>query len=229
MLLSFNSKPNISFTGLHEDIKFSQKIVSEFRKEVGRPNSDSYIQIRMFQHLGKPKYAEILQKLEVNLYKYNTQIYRFRDYFDRLSFENLSEYAKKLKELMLEKKVGNCGEMNKIVQYEHLNKGVETHLINLNIFYKKTSMKRTDHCFLLRGLPKEADLTDPKTWGEAILVDSWAGSGIVDQAVRPKGLVKKGALDEVLKYLMFNSKREEARFMSNNSGHAENFINNMRK
>ena len=67
MLLSFNSKPNISFTGLHEDIKFSQKIVSEFRKEVGRPNSDSYIYIRMLQHQGDPKYAEILQKLKANI------------------------------------------------------------------------------------------------------------------------------------------------------------------
>ncbi|MEI8389080.1 MAG: hypothetical protein WCG23_04250 [bacterium] len=61
------------------------------------------------------------------------------------------------------------------------------------------------------------------------MIDSWTGSGIVDQAVRPKGLVKKGVLDEVLKYFMFNPETEEARFMSNNSGHAENFINNMKK
>ena len=229
MLLSFNSKPNISFTGLQEDIKFSQKIVSEFRKEVGRPNSDSYIYIRMLQHQGDPKYAEILQKLKVSLYKYNAQIYRFRDYFDRLSFKDFSEYAKRLKKLITREKIGNCGEMNDIVQYEHLNKGVDTHKIHLSIFDKDTCMEIKDHCFLLRGLPKEADLTDPKTWGEAILVDSWTGSGIVDQAILPKGLVKKGALDEVLKYLMFNPEKEETKFMSNNSEHAENFINNMRK
>ena len=205
------------------------KIVSEFRKEVGRPNSDCFIYIRILQHIGDPKYADIIEKLKGPLYKYYEQKNRFRDYFDKLAFKDLLEYSKKLKELMLEKKVGNCKEMNEIVQYEHLNKGVETHKIHLSIFDKDTCMEIKDHCFLLRGLPKEADLTDPKTWGEAILVDSWAGSGIVDQAVRPKGLVKKGALDEVLKYLMFNPEKEEVRFLSNNSEHAENFINNMKK
>ncbi|MEI8389081.1 MAG: hypothetical protein WCG23_04255 [bacterium] len=117
----------------------------------------------MLQHIGDPKYADIIEKLKVPSYKYFAQICKFRDYFDRLFFKDFSEYAKKLKELMLEKKVGNCGEMNIIVQHEHLIKGIKTHKIHLDIFIKGTNIKKRDHCFLLRGLPKEADLTDPKT------------------------------------------------------------------
>ena len=45
-----NDSYNIAFTGLQEDINFSRQIVRDFRKEFGRPPSNTFINIKIKQH-----------------------------------------------------------------------------------------------------------------------------------------------------------------------------------
>lgn len=230
MNFAVNRKPNIAFKGLQEDIKVSQEILSAFRKEVGRPGSNTFIKTRILQNSGKKKFDGILHSLDWIRSKFNNRVDDLRSVTACIRSLPLPEYIKGLREFIIKYKAANCVEMARVIQYEHLKRGIETHNVCLKIQDINTRNDwdyLRDHVFSLRNLPENADLSNPETWGEAILVDSWCGSGIVDQAVRPKGLVKKGALDTVLEYFSFNPAKEKFILYRTNIDNAEEFIKNM--
>jgi hypothetical protein len=227
-----NDSYNIAFTGLQEDINFSRQIVRDFRSEFGRPHSNTFYLIKMKQHENNPKYEEIIKKLKIIAKKYSDKLDQKRDELDVWSYLNsdsmsLTEYIEKIKELILNKKFGNCSEMAKIIQYEHLKKGIETHNIKLKIFDVKTDEYLRDHVFSVRNLPVNADLTKPDTWGNAILVDSWCGSGIVEKAKGLKEKNKKDGLTQVLEFFCYDPKKETIMFKEFKDEITEKFINKM--
>ena len=82
-----------------------------------------------------------------------------------------SNYVKLLKEVALEYKTANCGELSLFTQELLKNKGINTKLIRCD--FNKDSTK-ANHSFLLAGLSKDAQIDKPKTWGkDAIMIDPW--------------------------------------------------------
>lgn len=62
-------------------------------------------------------------------------------------------------------KIGNCMEQSILIQEK---------LINAGIFAKVTGRQFIDHCFVVCNLSKNADITNPKTWGKkSFIVDPW--------------------------------------------------------
>jgi len=53
MSISINSKLNIAFTGMQEDIQVSRQIVKNFRKKLGKPHSNTYVDTKITQNLRK--------------------------------------------------------------------------------------------------------------------------------------------------------------------------------
>ena len=234
MSISINSKLNIAFTGMQEDIQVSRQIVKNFRKKLGKPHSNTYVDVMMRGHEDNPKFAEIKEKLEAVRQKYYKQVTILRNNLNywintqKLVFpENYSELMEKLKQLIFNTNAANCEKVAKVIQYEHLKKGIEMHNFSFSICDKDTGKFR-DHVFSLRNLPKVSDHSNPETWGEAVLVDCWAGSGIVDQAVRPKGLVKKGALNQLLEFFKFNQDKETVSIYPSDTVEAASFMRYMK-
>ncbi len=211
-----------------ENIAVSQQIVRDFRKEFGRPHSWTFINIKMLQHKGDPVFSNVLDKLRVLRDIYSQQNAALRSYFEywykTLGKEiELPEYIKMSEKFIRKFNIGNCEDMAEIVQFRHLEKGIITHNIGIEIQNKNDILPR-DHVISLVEVPENIDFTKPKTWGKSVLVDSHSGSGIVGQAVIQEKSNKKGTLQEVLDYLVFNPDKETVKFYNCDTPIAKKYI-----
>lgn len=222
---------------MQEDIQVSRQIVGKFRSKFGHLHSNTFVDIKTAQHKDDPKYDAVLKKLEAVRQKYNLQVWILRlnhkKWLKTQNFdfpENFFKSIEKLKQLILSTDTANCGEVADLIQCEHLKKGIETHNVRLMI-KDKTNPENIlrDHVFSLRGLNPAADLSNPETWGHnTVLVDAWVANGITDQAIRPKGFIKKGALDQLLELFRLNLNKEKLEFSDSNSELAKEYIQNMK-
>jgi len=263
MAIALNSKQNISFSGLKQNIEQSRQIVASVRKEIGRPNSGSYIEIRRMQHSGDLRYLDICNRLKPIQDKYSKQIEEERGFingwetFMKFGYKflkclpfvkespsmDIHKYIQQMKKSILKSNNANCGEMADLVQYEHLTRGIKTHNVGLKFydkaepFYEANYLR--DHCFLVRGLAKNAELSEPHTWGQnAVIVDSWIGTGIVEKAFdtpiptykngqKVRGEFIQGGISKILDFFKFNPDTEKSRFFDDNLSYSREFIENM--
>ncbi len=90
-------------------------------------------------------------------------------------------------------RLGNCGE-NSFVTYYILKKaGAEGHIRVLQ------SGKDGAHSFCVWGLPPDAITTDPRTWGDAMIVDPWLGRVIDGEEAMENRWFKNGDPDVPIK------------------------------
>jgi len=258
-MISLNPKPHIAFRGLPEDIEISRQILSGFRKEFGRPHSNTYVEAKIFQHIDDDAKTDLLIKLCSVRDKYNSEVKKLRtelkNWLNLMQVTNkclvefnfaktkpvitLDDYMKKLKELVSTGGGINCEEYSDILQYEHLKKGIETEVVGVCIYSKLRDQFLRNHSFCLRNLPEGANPERISTWGDnAVIADSWIG--IVDKAIdTPIDTVKNGKIisgefieggfTKILKFLKFNPDTEKIRLFSCNKIYAHDFIRNMRK
>lgn len=222
---------------MQEDIKVSRQIVRDFRSEFGRPHSDTFVDLRMLQHEGEPQFSRILKKLESVRDKYVLYVDNLRADFDKwkesqtfTGSKDFFRYIGKLKKLMLKQNAGNCGEFAAVVQYEHLKKGIKTRNVCLEIVDKKTGDIVNDHVFSLCGLSKRVNIGNPDTWGKnAVLIDAWCGSGIVEKAKGIPSQLKKDGLTQLLEFFKFDPETQKIKLSTEDKQLAKLFIQNMKK
>lgn len=216
MAVSLNSKQNIAFTGLKQDIEVSRQIVSGFHKELGRPKSNTFVEAKIYQHIDDEKYTDISIKLTYVKDKYSRQIFRLREelknWLKMTQYTNscllkmdlvktrpvitLDEYMKKVKELVSKVGAANCEEYSDIVQYDHLKKGINANVVGVCVYSKYGDKFLRNHSFCVRSLAQGAEVNNPSSWGDkAIVADAWLGTGVVDKAKDTLvGTVKNGEI-----------------------------------
>ena len=92
----------------------------------------------------------------------------------------LNSYHKRVlrqRELMIENKLGNCGEGSDQSQLMFAEKGIKTERLNV-VYYSQnpeiyTSHSYHDHSFLVLNRNPNSNINNPKTWGKAIVYDAW--------------------------------------------------------
>jgi hypothetical protein len=235
-----NPKKNISFRGIEQDIKFSRAIVRDIRSKV--PNiTAGYYYIQKKKHPeNKEKFEKLLHDAFYRDIAFSRESTEWRSKLKNAPFQS---YLDKLQELMVKFRLGYCGDHQLINKQKHSDKGVPTRLPGFYIFGSGFSVR--EHGFVLRNLPSPVDITNPKTWGNAVLVDSWCDNGIVGKAILPEEKErfvrdeanpclwrvqdkntdsskkqKQGALFKVLEYFSFDSKTEPIRFIDNEAEEA---------
>lgn len=92
----------------------------------------------------------------------------------------LNSYHKRVfrqRELMIENRLGNCGEGSDQSQFIFAEKGIKTE--RFNVVYNSqnpeiyTSHSYRDHSFLVLNRNPNSNINNPKTWGKAIVYDAW--------------------------------------------------------
>ncbi len=79
-----------------------------------------------------------------------------------------------VKKLLTTKKIGNCDYLNLILQDALYRMGINTAMIHTQIVNQKRTQICLDHHFLVTLVDPKTQWHDPKTWGNALVLDAWA-------------------------------------------------------
>lgn len=144
----------------------AEEVLRKSQNKYGRPNSSTYIQLKVNSHKDNPKYQEVSKKLRENAERYSEDIL-YRPYL-------LVGHSTKgrVKGQIL---VGNCGECAQAIQNEFfLQKKQLTVNVVMNV--RKENGGFYNHAFNLSNIKKGVKANDPKSWGkESIVTDLWSG------------------------------------------------------
>lgn len=91
----------------------------------------------------------------------------------------IARLAAKLAELTARYGVGNCNEQAFLVQAALRERGVEAHLVALEVFDYLTQSKdpKRNHVFVVFGTPPGSNPAMPDAWGpDAVIADPWLGT-----------------------------------------------------
>ena len=108
----------------------------------------------------------------------------------------IARLAERLAELTALYGAGNCNEQAFLVQAALRERGIEAHLVALEVFDYITSRKdpKRNHVFVVFGVPGGANPAVPEAWGpDAVIADPWLGT------VGPAGPALEHMLEEVFR------------------------------
>jgi len=229
---TINNKQNTSFCGLKPNIEESRIIMRDMKSGIGKYNSPTHMRARFYRCY----HSKNFRYVEKNMFRYLDIINKHSYEGDRLWFQltnALKEQMEKAgsikiddvpvyKNIMVDYvkkfRLATCGYLSDILQFEHFEKGIKTQ----KAVFKITDLKGQvidDHAFLLRGLKKDANLEDKKTWGQGtIIIDPWLN--FIGRALetpittykgneRIKGEHIPSPIDFILELLRFDPKTEK--------------------
>ena len=148
--------------------------LEDFKREYGTPVSSTYLsQIMKDPNISPYQY----ENLAILRYETIQDIKHMRSYFKSSSFDSYKGYIETLKAYIKDHGSSmNCQECADLMGNLLYEKGIPS----TNIFMYSTNKKgeqisRVSHVFTVMGMDKNADLTNPDTWGEnALICDIWA-------------------------------------------------------
>lgn len=202
------SKPQLNVYGNDElinNFNFAQNLLNDFNAEFPNIKSSTLSDIKL-EHLiinGAPE-AEI-----------NAAKQEFYD-TDKL-YSIMHNEAKKIKGFDFRRScikkynIANCGDRAQIID----EKLKSLNYINTKKMMVKGNNDFGNHVFNVIGFDKNADMTNPNTWGpNAVVVDAWAN----------KVMTPAEAVDFYKEFLLYNAKNEPIYFNDE-----ESFVNEYRK
>ena len=149
-----------------EGLKKAETLLRKSQNKYGRPNSATYIQMKVNAHKDNPQYKEISTKLLANA----------EEYSEAIMYKPYSSVARVTKGREAQKPLyGDCGECAQAIQNEYLFQHNQP-TVNVVMNIRKSNGGFSNHAFNLSNIKKGINPKDPKTWGkEAIVTDLWAG------------------------------------------------------
>ena len=185
------NNPGQGFGSLKPQKRLAEKVLREFRNEMGSLQSSSKLQYRLLRiERGKPRVPDLIRSLKRKQYSLHKQIMdsKFENYRKRQIHVSLDAFINKLKGLIHEKKgKADCWEHAVIMHQKLREKGFNPQMFQIRVFTKTGYM---NHFSNVIGLKKGADITKPKAWGSKALVpDAW--KGFVMNAHNAKELFKR--------------------------------------
>lgn len=168
----------VTFKSIKPVIRTGEQAIREFKAEFPVINSSSRLSVRMgnacYFHLNH----RCTPRLEAIFRRQNETINEIRRELDKLPFK---ESVEKLSLLLKTKKTGNCDEMARLIQYNLLQKGIKTDVVECFIVPNKDAKKNyirgiNAHVLAVVNMPEKALYDKPKTWiNKAVIVDAWTG------------------------------------------------------
>lgn len=204
-----SSTNNLNFCGLKENQELGKKVLEQFRQEFGSPKSSTLIGYDIENNFTRydDKTIDLLIKERDKL---REEIYD-SDYYAifKNTTSKVSEFIDSVKTLVLKKGKANCKEDSIIISDGVSREGELPVIIYLKIQDKDNpfSNYKKDHFTTVFGLKEDADITNPKTWGDdAVIVDAW------------KGIVMKAsdAINNFAKFMQFEPDYEELKIFPYN-------------
>ena len=179
MINNLKIRNQSTFTGIKPTIRLGEKVINDFYKEFPTLSNPSRLAQRYVDMVG----AYDLDKMEQSVpgRHINSKALKcigLRRHIPEVVF-SLQRHADKLRQKMHYYNVAMCGEISELLQDSLLKQNVPVDRVTVKFSERskwKKNLKRysPDHSFLVLNKAKDADLTDPKSWGsKAVIVDGW--------------------------------------------------------
>ena len=196
------SETNISFGSLKAQKSLGEKMMKEYRRNYPQYfHSNTLVKSFITRHNGDRAFKPVNKNLQSLADRYNEEIDNVRKKYGG-NYDSWSSFIDDLKRAVLSENAANCGEQAFLMQDVFLKNGEEAHNVCMT-FYTKKDKIYGNHSFVVSGLSRNADIANPKTWGnEAVVTDPW--SNVV--------LGAREAIDYFRKIFGFNPKYHRETF-----------------
>ena len=193
---------NISFGSLKAQKSLGEKMMKEYRRNYPQYfHSNTLVESFITRHNGDRAFKPVNKNLQSLADRYNEEIENVRKKYDG-NYDSWGSFIDDLKRAVLSENAANCGEQALLMQDVFLKNGEEAHNVCMT-FYTKEDKIYGNHAFVVSGLSRNADIANPKTWGnEAVVTDPW--SNVV--------LGAREAIDYFRKIFGFNPKYHRETF-----------------
>lgn len=215
ILMAVNfSETNISFGSLKAQKSLGEKMMKEYRRNYPQYfHSNTLVKSFITRHNGDRAFKPVNKNLQSLADRYNEEIDNVRKKYGG-NYDSWSSFIDDLKRAVLSENAANCGEQAFLMQDVFLKNGEEAHNVCMT-FYTKKDKIYGNHSFVVSGLSRNADIANPKTWGnEAVVTDPW--SNVV--------LGAREAIDYFRKILGFNPKYHRETFEKNDKIDVRNYL-----
>ena len=157
---------HVSFSSLKENIHIGRMVIQDVKKTYPR----GFISNSRYETFSTRVNPQIRKKLE-------SKIDKTRNIVDMKTRCGLDMYQA-VDCAVRETQTANCGEQAVLVSNFLNNRGVLNKIVSMDVYKNKSlSYPICGHSFCVIGLDKNADLTNPKTWGgDAVIVDLWSNT-----------------------------------------------------
>ena len=182
--MKINSGYKLPFRGYQEDMKLCEDTVKNIRRM--NLHSNTAVNLRAshdYKLMGKKVRPEIYRYLYDLGSDYSREVSstngEIMSNFSKFELpKDYKSFGKCIREIITRHKAVNCGEQAFIAQDDLLNKGKKADVVHFDIAVKAYGDydQERQHTFAVLNLAKDADIQNPKTWGQdAIIVDPWSG------------------------------------------------------
>lgn len=180
-MITCNNTPRV----VKQNLRLGEKVLKEFKQEYPYLKSNSMINTRMYrfqtnmQEIAKrdgiERFTEVNQKWQdvAPLLKGKSALTGFNIYNMRNNSASANNQLEYFTKYMKRHRTANCRECSYVIYDKLKQMGQEPQNVKLNIF-DKTTNQVDNHAFTVIGLDKNADITNPHTWGKnSVIVDAW--------------------------------------------------------
>lgn len=162
---------------LEDNINIGKNSLNTFNEQYPNLKSGTFNE-DLFSFLKEYAKDETKLKELKSLAKENTSISQLVEYLENYSNkQDIKSFKHNAKQLTKDKAKGDanikdCLDRAQIIQKNLQSKGINCRIGGLG----HRNFKRPEHAFAVIGLPDNADMSNPSTWGEnAVIIDAWAG------------------------------------------------------
>ena len=177
-----------------QNLYAGEKALKTFKAEFPYFHSNTKINTAIRTHEDNKRYSDLIPRLRKQSIVTGLKINNLR-----LAYASIPNKIQYLTQNIKFNKAANCCECSFLIHDTLKQQGVESQNVIMNIFKNGEERFDRNHAFTVIGLKKDANISNPKTWGKhAVIVDGWAN--IVKRA--------KEGLDYFTELFGFNSETE---------------------
>lgn len=155
---------------LTQNLYNGEKVLKEFKSEYPYIKSNTKYNTIIDRHKDDERYADILPRLRGQSQLSGLVVYQIRS-----SYQSQPNKINYLKQAVKFSKVANCQECAFLIHDKLEKAGIPSQNIRLNFEQKNGFDTTKNHAFTVIGMNKNADVSNPKTWGKnAVIIDAWS-------------------------------------------------------
>lgn len=155
---------------LTQNLYNGERILREFKSEYPYIKSNTRYNVLIDKHRDNEKFAGILPMLRAQSQISGLTVMQIRNIYN-----SSREKINTLKNVVKYTKVANCQEQTFLIHDKCKNAGIPAINVRLNFEQKNGFDTTKNHAFTVIGMKKNADVSDPKTWGKnAVIIDAWS-------------------------------------------------------
>lgn len=147
-----------------------ERILKEFKSDFPYIKSNTRYNISINRHKDDSRYSDLIPRL-----RGQSQFNGLVTFEMRCGYENSNKKSEYLNKAVKQTKIAGCQECSFLIHERCKKAGIPSQNIRMEVVQSNGFDTDRNHAFTLIGFNKDADLSNPKTWGKnAVIIDGWA-------------------------------------------------------